>query len=361
VSARSPKALTLAVRRPSWAGDGFAIKVNGAAVDLGPSAASGRGGNAAGRAGGAGRGGDEAAPAASSYVELKRTWKTGDVVELVLPKSLRLEPTPDNKRVAAIMWGPLVLAGDLGPPRQGGRGGGAAAPPTPIPMIVAAERPVADWVTPAPARAGDFRVTQVARVAAQPTTPADVSLAPFYRTQRRMYSVYFDLFTPAEWDARVAELAAAAERARKLAAATLGFVQPGDAQQERDANYQSDPADRTVQRTNNRGSRAGAGWFSFDLPVDATAAMAVLVTYLRPQGQAPPTGDFEVLVDGTSIGRFEPDAKADGFYDVTYAVPAALVRGKTKVTVKFQASATGRIAPVFGVRMIRAGQMSAHS
>jgi hypothetical protein len=353
VSARSPKALTLAVRRPSWAGDGFAIKVNGVAVELAPSAASGRGGTA-GRTGGPGRGGDEAAPAASSYVEVKRTWKTGDVVELVLPKSLRLEPTPDNKRVAAIMWGPLVLAGDLGPPRQGGRGGGAAAPPTPIPMLVAAERAVSDWVTPAPTRPGDFRVTQVARVAAQPATPADVSLTPFYRTQRRTYSVYFDLFTPAEWDARVAELAAAAERARKLAAATLGVVQSGDAQQERDANYQSDPPDRTVQRTNNRGSRGGAGWFSIDLPVDANAAMAVLVTYLRPQGQAPPEADFQVLVDGTAIGHVEPDAKAEGFYDVQYAVPAALVRGKAKVTVRFQAAAAGRIAPVFGVRMIRA-------
>ena len=39
---------------------------------------------------------------------------------LVLPKALRLEPLPDNPRRAAIMWGPLVLAGDLGavPPRQ---------------------------------------------------------------------------------------------------------------------------------------------------------------------------------------------------------------------------------------------------
>ena len=34
--------------------------------------------------------------------------KTGDIVELSLPKSLRLEPTPDNRSVAAIMWGPLV-------------------------------------------------------------------------------------------------------------------------------------------------------------------------------------------------------------------------------------------------------------
>ena len=36
------------------------------------------------------------------------------------------------------------------------------------------------------------------------------------------------------------------------------------------------------------------------------------------------------------------------------AIPSALVRGKSKVTIRFQATAPGRIAPVFGVRTIRA-------
>jgi hypothetical protein len=50
-------------------------------------------------------------------------------VELVLPKALHLEPLPDNPSRVAIMWGPLVLAGDLGPiPPGAGRGAGAAPP-----------------------------------------------------------------------------------------------------------------------------------------------------------------------------------------------------------------------------------------
>jgi hypothetical protein len=31
-----------------------------------------------------------------------------------MPKALRLEPTPDMPRRVAILWGPLVLAGNLG-------------------------------------------------------------------------------------------------------------------------------------------------------------------------------------------------------------------------------------------------------
>ncbi len=57
-----------------------------------------------------------------SYVEINRKWKTGDVVDLVLPKTLRTEPLPDNPNRVALMWGPLVLAGDLGPMPARGRG-----------------------------------------------------------------------------------------------------------------------------------------------------------------------------------------------------------------------------------------------
>lgn len=112
----SPKEFTLALRRPYWAGDGFAVKVNGTAVPedmIDPL----RGVPESGRPV-AGRRGVENS---GTYVELKRTWKTGDTVEISLPKTLRLEPTPDDPRVAAIMWGPLVLAADLGPERERGR------------------------------------------------------------------------------------------------------------------------------------------------------------------------------------------------------------------------------------------------
>jgi uncharacterized protein len=346
VTAPKPKEFTLAVRRPSWAGDGFAIKVNGTPVEQ-PSLASLR----AGAAGGRDMGADDRVPQPSTYVEFKRVWKTGDTIELTLPKSLRLEPTPDNKRVAAVMWGPLVLAGDLGPRREGRA---ALTNDVQVPVLVAAERPVAEWVVPAATRVGDFRASQVARNPSQPGAPGDVSLTPFYRTHRRTYSVYFDVLTPADFDARAAAIAEQRERARRIEAATLGFVQPGEMQPERDFNYQSEPADRRVDRTNGRGNRGGLGWFSFDLPADPAAEMAVIVTYLNELGLPPASGNFEVLVDGTVIARFQPNADATGFYDAQYPVPADVGRGKNKITVRFQAAPKGRIAPVFGVRVIRA-------
>ena len=201
---------TIAVRRPVWAGDAFVVKVNGARVDVPPLASL-----RAGSAGGRNVPTEDAATQFSSYVELKRQWKTGDTIELALPKSLRLEPTADNARVAAIMWGPLVLAGDIGPRRERTEGRGQTAtaaagnppppPPPDVPMLVAAERPLTDWIVARSTRPGDFETTEVARLAAEPSAPpAKVALAPFYRTHRRRYSVYFDVVTPAEFDARAA-------------------------------------------------------------------------------------------------------------------------------------------------------------
>src|SRR6185295_17689718 len=98
-----------------------------------------------------------------SYIELKRKWKSGDMVAVTLPKVLRLEPLPDNARVAAIMWGPLVLAGDLGPERGGGRGGQPAGPPINVPSLVAAERPLSDWLKGVADKPGNFRSEGVGR------------------------------------------------------------------------------------------------------------------------------------------------------------------------------------------------------
>ena len=45
-----------------------------------------------------------------------KLWERGEYSAMIDRKPLRL---PDNKTVASIMWGPLALAGDIGPRREG--------------------------------------------------------------------------------------------------------------------------------------------------------------------------------------------------------------------------------------------------
>jgi hypothetical protein len=62
----------------------------------------------------------------------------------------------------------------------------------------------------------------------------------------------------------------------------------------------------------------------------------------------------EILVDGTRVGEQTIERRGPlRFFDAEYVVPAELVKGKQKVTVKFQAVRGNEVGCVFGIRMIR--------
>lgn len=81
----------------------------------------------------------------------------------------------------------------------------------------------------------------------------------------------------------------------------------------------------------------------------------MVVTYTNDE---PQKRTFDVLVDGSKVGeatieRRTPE-KDVRFFDVEYALPAELVKGKQKVTVRFEATNGNGIGAVLGIRMIRA-------
>jgi uncharacterized protein len=310
LSLASPQKFTLALRRPAWAEKGFTVSLNGEPVAT-PSLVAG-------------------------YVELTREWRDGDQVALTLPKTLRAEPLPDNPRRVALLWGPLVLAGDLGPEDR--QAATAARPP----VFVTDESDLSSWLRPVAERPGVFRSVGAGR-------EQDVELTPFYRLHRRTYAVYWDLFTGAEWETRAAELAREAEAQRRLEAATVAYAQPGEMQPERDFNQQGE--NTSPERTMGRAGRRGTKWFSFDLPVDATQPGALVVTYWNDEWRK---RTFEILVDGTRIAEQTVEKGGEPrFFEVRYALPAELVAGKQKVTVRFQATNGNEIAAVYGLRSIR--------
>ena len=44
---------------------------------------------------------------------IDREWKSGDRIDVRLPMRLHVEAMPDNPEMIAVMYGPMVLAGDL--------------------------------------------------------------------------------------------------------------------------------------------------------------------------------------------------------------------------------------------------------
>jgi DUF1680 family protein len=340
-----PKEFTLLLRRPFWTGDGFSLAVNGQPVSAGVDRVE-DGPDPRQR-----RYYDWPYPA-SYFVELKRAWNTGDTVSLTLPKTLRLEPLPDNPQRASIMWGPLVLAGDLGPERRRGREGEDEGEPIVVPVFVTDDEAVSSWVKPVNATPVQFRSDGVGRDPNADARPRDVDLVPFYRLHRRTYSTYWDVFDSEQWEWQREQYAAEEERQRLLEAATVAYLQPGETVFEREFNYQG-AGDAVAARMEGRPGRRGRSWFSYDVPVEPDHPMTLIVTYNSGDRRGTPAL-FDILADGNLVQHEEIQlTNPTRFYDVEYPIPADIVAGKQQITVRFRAAEGSRIATLFGLRLIR--------
>lgn len=306
-----PVKLTLRLRHPAWAQNGVRILVNGASQKVNTTP--------------------------GSFVEIHRTWKNGDRVDVKIPMSLRLETMPDNPNRVAVLYGPIVLAGDLGPDKDP-----AARKSDYVPAFLAQNKPLQEWITPVEGRPLTFRTINVGK-------PREVTLSAFYATHNRRYSIYWDLITPEQWAQRQQAFRAEEERRGKLEAATIDFIQPGDASQERDHNLQGEKTQSGGETEQMWRHAVEGGWFSFDVKVMPDQAMALICTYW---GSDAGNRTFDILVDGSAVATQSLQSSRPGkFFDVVYLIPEELTRGKQKVAIRFQAHAGNMAGGVFGVRM----------
>ena len=320
-----PTAFALRVRYPGWAERGLEVKVNGEPFR------------------------HNANP--GSFVSISRTWQTGDDVEVKLPMNLRLAPMPDNPTRAAICYGPVVLAGELGtngitPPMPYAikQSDFFKEMPPPIPVLLAGNRPVSDWVERLPNKPLTFRTKAVGY-------PNDLTLVAFHTLTPQRYSLYWDIYTAAQWKERQESDRKNAARLAILATRTLDSVDLGNAPAEKAHNLQG--KNTNPGTFSNRPYRAAGngGWFSYDLKVPAGQPVKLLCTYW---GSDAGPRDFEVLVNGRLVANEKLNFNRPGeFYDVEYALPADVLAGRSVITVKFQAKPAQIAGGVYEVRLVK--------
>lgn len=168
VQTKSPAQLALNIRIPYWT-ESATISINGKPF----------------------RPNEKLAP--SSYARIKRTWKNGDTVEVKLPMRLHSQPTPDDPQMAAILYGPVVLAGELGTQGLDPRHIYSedkilheGFPAIPVPELVGDPKALDKWIQPAGAKDKPLTFRTVNAGA-----PEDVTLSPFYRLFDQRYCVYW--------------------------------------------------------------------------------------------------------------------------------------------------------------------------
>jgi hypothetical protein len=324
VTAKSPVSLSLKVRTPQWAVGGLKFQLNGKVLP--------------------------ATSTPGSYAEVKRTWKTGDVLLFTLPMTTRTESTPDNPNKLAFLYGPVVLAGDLGAVPQGG------SVPYAVDQKDNFNKPTADvpvLVSAASTPAGDIkRTSQNDLVFAVAAGDKEVTLRPLNELSYNYYNVYFDVMTPVQYAERKAAIEAEAARQKELAARIVDEYRPGEQQSEIDHNQQGENTGSGDWRSRKYRHADKGGWFSFEQKVDPNALMELVVTYW---GDDVGARTFDILVDGQDIATETLNRNKPGqFFDKEYSIPQELTRGKQKVTVRFQAQPNNFAGGIFGTKMLRA-------
>lgn len=87
IATEEPSPFTVYLRHPSWSKN-VDVKINGKKIRVRTNS--------------------------NGYIEIERTWKSGDEIFVKYHMDLHWEYTPDNKNIAALLYGPVVLAGKLG-------------------------------------------------------------------------------------------------------------------------------------------------------------------------------------------------------------------------------------------------------
>jgi DUF1680 family protein len=116
--------------------------------------------------------------------------------------AVRTEAMPDNPDKVAFLYGPVVLAGDLGPaprsdtvPYAQRQDANLAARPVAVPVLVRGDQPLEASVVRTIGGSLEFRTAGLGR-------PRDVALRPFWEISFDRYNVYWDVVSKEQWNRR---------------------------------------------------------------------------------------------------------------------------------------------------------------
>jgi DUF1680 family protein len=312
-----PVNLALKIRRPAWATEGVTVSVNGSKQKI------------------------ETAP--QRYFTLQREWREGDRIEIRLPMSLRIEFLPDTTNKVAVLYGPIVLAGELGtegmpnPPIATTQTAYSRVPTPAVPMFESPADSLVKHIKPVSGKPLTFQTRGIGR-------PKDVTLIPFYQLHRQRYSVYWQLITQADWRNISPELAAAEKQRMAEEARVMDVVRPGEQQSDADHNMRGE--DTKAGDAYGFKWRSANAWFSYDVKVAAGQANQLVVSF---RGGGNPA-DFDVSVDGKILS---PQRAPSGPIDAAYELPPELTQGRRSVTVKFAARPGKSVPGVTQLRVLR--------
>lgn len=319
VRADAPVQADIVLRIPDWCASAPTVTINGKAAELQP---------------------------VNGFLHLHREWQNGDEFELTLPMTVVASALPDNAHVVAFKYGPVVLSADLGQHHMttGVTGVNVTVPSadtTLSEVVTVADGSIADWLADLP---GNLVRTGSELSFTLRGTDRELVFTPHYQQHTSRYGLYFEL----------ADASTAIQADDEEQYIVIDSLPVANDQYEFSHNLQGSQTGTGMHKGLNYRHADPGGYFSYDLAVEQQVQNYLCVKYF--------SGDagrrFTLLVDGEVLESVTlENVKSGRFYDVYYAIPAALTEGKETVTVTFRADQGSYAGGIFDkLSMVKPGE-----
>ncbi len=307
INAEEPINSTINIRIPQWA-ESYSVSVNGENV---------------------------AADLNDGYLSLIREWQDGDVIELFMPMSLELYVSRESDSKVAFKYGGILLAGDLGT--------NAVKP------IISDSRDPEDFIT----KIGDGLTFELSGY-----NNGSITLKPFFEFESEPHMVYWYLYTSDESDASSDEEISPAD---KLSNVTIDMVVPGHMQSETDHGFKSEGQTSTGMHSpaaqdgcNGSWRDVVGGYISYELAVDPDGKNYLVSIFWGSDTWGAYERVFDIYVNDQLLQEdyILNNNKPDQLEYLYIELPEEMTKGKTSVTVKYQADEGKQAGGIFGVRIV---------
>ena len=289
-----------------------------------------------------------------SYVEVNRSWKNGDRVELSLPMELTLEGLRNSDQYGAILYGPILLAGELGAKGITEDEFDQKMDHSAVHTISLAETPV---LSGSPAQILSSLQRRESETMSYslifPDQKTPISLIPLYRLHFQRYAIYWRI-VPTERE-RLAYREALQDIEGKIARAgslALDSVIICDDESEKAHGFESVNSTTGTDDECKWRRAAKGGWLSYLVKVQQEKENFLWVEY---HGAEIEPNQFSILIDGHRVAS-EADLKnfdLPVIYGKTYRIPLELTANRSSVTVKFQSNWPYVTPRIFALRTMR--------
>ena len=324
---------SMMIRYPSWVKEGaLKIKVNGKPVSF--------------------------TNQPSSYIAVKRLWKKGDVITVILPMHNSIEYLPNVSNYIAIMHGPVLLAAKTetenlkglvaDDSRWGHIAGGKKLPLDKAPIILEDNIPsITNKLKPVAGKHLTFSASDLKMI-----NPAKIIFEPFYKIHDSRYMMYWMALSNKGYLSYLDSVAGVEKQKLELEKRTIDFVAPGEQQPEADHFIQKENSHTGNQQDEFWRDANNEGYFSYQLSTNNETSLSLLVKYWGAEWG---TRKFDIYIDDEKLLTEDNTGKwnQSAFHTIEYKIPDAMVKGKNKVRVKFQALPGATAGAVYYIRLTR--------